>query len=127
MLSFFPVVILSRSYSSHWNTKDSTVFYAEKKVKRHNLLLWRNCCTIIFLSLIRILDTYHPFLQLVIIGWGFIGMIVEIFGFFNLFGDFFPLVIAFSRRLPIIGSALNLPGIKQVRRSFLNNISVTKI
>jgi len=34
--------------------------------------------------------------------------------FINLFGDFFPVAFAFLRRLPIIGSVLNMPGVKQV-------------
>lgn len=51
---------------------------------------------------------------LVIIGWAFIGILVEIFGFINLFGDFFPFVLAFLRRVPGIGYVLNLPGVKQV-------------
>jgi len=46
---------------------------------------------------------------LVIVGWAFIGLVVELFGFINLFGDFFPIVIAFLRRLPLIGNVLNLP------------------
>jgi len=41
-------------------------------------------------------------------------MFVEGFGFINLFGDFFPVAFAFLRRLPIIGSVLNMPGVKQV-------------
>jgi len=51
---------------------------------------------------------------LVLIGWVFFGTLIEVFGFINLFGDFFPIVLAFSRRLPIIGNLLNLPVIKQL-------------
>eukprot|EP01098_Paradermamoeba_levis_P012116 TRINITY_DN5239_c0_g1_i1.p1 TRINITY_DN5239_c0_g1~~TRINITY_DN5239_c0_g1_i1.p1 ORF type:complete len:140 (-),score=29.48 TRINITY_DN5239_c0_g1_i1:73-492(-) len=51
---------------------------------------------------------------LVIAGWTIIGIVVESFGFINLFGDFFPVALAFLRRLPVIGHLLNLPGIKQV-------------
>jgi len=63
---------------------------------------------------------------LVIVGWAFIGLVVELFGFINLFGDFFPIVIAFLRRLPIIGSLLNLPVISALldkisQGSSLNN------
>ncbi|KAE9408560.1 Got1-domain-containing protein [Gymnopus androsaceus JB14] len=46
--------------------------------------------------------------------WPFFGMIVETFGFLNLFGDFFPVVITFMRQLPFIGTALSLPGIRTV-------------
>jgi len=34
---------------------------------------------------------------MVILGWGFIGMAIEAFGVFNLFGDFFPYVFAFVK------------------------------
>eukprot|EP01118_Nematostelium_gracile_P004873 TRINITY_DN15800_c0_g1_i1.p1 TRINITY_DN15800_c0_g1~~TRINITY_DN15800_c0_g1_i1.p1 ORF type:complete len:139 (+),score=28.75 TRINITY_DN15800_c0_g1_i1:26-442(+) len=49
---------------------------------------------------------------LVLSGWAFIGLCVEVFGFINLFGDFFPIVFAFLRRLPIIGNILSHPLIK---------------
>eukprot|EP01080_Neovahlkampfia_damariscottae_P007959 gene7959-12425_t len=51
---------------------------------------------------------------LVLFGWAFIGMLVEGFGFLNLFGDFFPTVIAFLRNVPIIGNLLNMPGIRNI-------------
>eukprot|EP01135_Chromosphaera_perkinsii_P006982 Nk52_evm1s647 gene=Nk52_evmTU1s647 len=51
---------------------------------------------------------------LVLMGWPFIGMCVEAFGFINLFGDFFPVVISFLRRLPFVGTFLNLPGVSSV-------------
>ena len=67
---------------------------------------------------------------IVLIGWPLIGMIVEVYGFFLLFGyvdflqssfliftffsGFIPIAINFLRRLPIIGSFLLLPGIRQV-------------
>ncbi|KAJ3332039.1 Golgi Transport [Blyttiomyces sp. JEL0837] len=41
-------------------------------------------------------------------------MCVEIFGFVNLFGDFFPVVVNFLRRLPFIGPILSMPGISKV-------------
>eukprot|EP01132_Coremiostelium_polycephalum_P009749 gene9749-11974_t len=43
--------------------------------------------------------------------WTFIGLIVEGFGFINLFGDAFPIVIAILRKIPIIGNILNHPTI----------------
>ncbi|KAG8751509.1 Golgi Transport [Serendipita sp. 396] len=43
-----------------------------------------------------------------------IGMIVETFGFLNLFGDFFPVVLTFLRQLPFVGNFLNLPYIRTV-------------
>eukprot|EP01111_Echinosteliopsis_oligospora_P013188 TRINITY_DN4665_c0_g1_i1.p1 TRINITY_DN4665_c0_g1~~TRINITY_DN4665_c0_g1_i1.p1 ORF type:complete len:143 (+),score=18.08 TRINITY_DN4665_c0_g1_i1:80-508(+) len=45
---------------------------------------------------------------LVIIGWAFIGLMVEIFGFINLFGDFFPIAFAFARKIPIFGPIINI-------------------
>jgi len=61
---------------------------------------------------------------LVVIGWAFIGMLVEIFGFINLFGDFFPIVLAFLRRLPVIGTVLSLPGIKNLTDSIVSGGSL---
>jgi len=70
---------------------------------------------------------------LVFCKWPFIGVIVETFGFLNLFGcaptlslvtanprrkfsfsDFFPVVITFLRQLPFIGTLLSLPYIRGV-------------
>jgi hypothetical protein len=76
---------------------------------------------------------------LVFFKWPFIGVVVETFGFLNLFGyvtsavqlsikskalsltflsysDFFPVIITFLRQLPFIGTALSLPYIREVRR-----------
>ncbi|KAF8305155.1 golgi transporter, partial [Clavulina sp. PMI_390] len=51
---------------------------------------------------------------LVFLKWPFVGMIVETFGFLNLFGDFFPVVLTFLRQLPVIGNILSMPYIKGV-------------
>lgn len=48
---------------------------------------------------------------LVLLKWAVIGMLVEGFGFVNLFGDFFPVIVSTLRRLPVVGTLLNLPGI----------------
>ena len=58
---------------------------------------------------------------LVFLKWPFIGMSIELFGFINLFGDFFPVAISFIRRLPLIGSLLNAPGISHVFFTFFFN------
>lgn len=55
---------------------------------------------------------------LVVIGWPFIGVIIELFGFLNLFGDFFPTLISILKHMPIIGSCLALPGIKNIVDQF---------
>eukprot|EP01089_Gocevia_fonbrunei_P001011 TRINITY_DN10969_c0_g1_i3.p1 TRINITY_DN10969_c0_g1~~TRINITY_DN10969_c0_g1_i3.p1 ORF type:complete len:115 (+),score=5.11 TRINITY_DN10969_c0_g1_i3:121-465(+) len=36
-------------------------------------------------------------ISMVILGWAFVGMIFEVFGFINLFGNFFPHVLSFLR------------------------------
>ncbi|EGG14997.1 golgi transport protein 1 [Cavenderia fasciculata] len=50
---------------------------------------------------------------LVILGRTFIGLIIEAFGFINLFGDAFPIVIAILRKLPVIGNILNHPTVNR--------------
>lgn len=68
---------------------------------------------------------------LILFGWTFVGLIVEFFGFINLFGyapsfefdgdsrdsNFFPIAIGFLQRMPIIGPFLDLPGISKVSLS----------
>jgi len=56
---------------------------------------------------------------LVFLKWPAIGVLVEMFGFLNLFGDFFPVILTFLRQLPFIGSFLNLPYI----RPFLDRLA----
>ncbi|KAJ8518053.1 hypothetical protein ONZ45_g4817 [Pleurotus djamor] len=51
---------------------------------------------------------------LVFLKWPFIGVVVEVFGFLNLFGDFFPVIITFLRQLPFIGNLLSLPYISGI-------------
>jgi hypothetical protein len=51
---------------------------------------------------------------LVFLKWPFIGMIIETFGFLNLFGDFFPVILTFLRQLPFIGTFLTLPYVRDV-------------
>jgi len=51
---------------------------------------------------------------LVFFKWPFVGVVVETFGFLNLFGDFFPVVLTFLRQLPGIGHFLSLPYIRDV-------------
>ncbi|KAF7976064.1 hypothetical protein HWV62_7609 [Athelia sp. TMB] len=49
---------------------------------------------------------------LVFFKWPFVGVIVETFGFLNLFGDFFPVILTFLRQLPFVGNLLSLPYIR---------------
>ncbi|CEH19177.1 got1-domain-containing protein [Ceraceosorus bombacis] len=51
---------------------------------------------------------------LVFAKWTFFGMLIEIVGFLNLFGDFFPVILNFLRQLPFIGPALSLPVVRGV-------------
>ncbi|XP_065314534.1 vesicle transport protein GOT1B-like isoform X2 [Gordionus sp. m RMFG-2023] len=50
---------------------------------------------------------------LVLVGWPLLGIIIEAYGFVLLFGGFFPVVISFLKRVPIIGTILYLPGINK--------------
>jgi len=50
----------------------------------------------------------------VLMGWPMIGMIVEGYGFFLLFGGFIPVVLNFLQRIPVVGNILSLPGISAV-------------
>ncbi|XP_065647848.1 vesicle transport protein GOT1B isoform X3 [Hydra vulgaris] len=50
----------------------------------------------------------------VLLGWPVVGMVVEIYGFILLFKGFFPVVINFLRRVPVIGNILMLPGISAI-------------
>merc|ERR1712150_319749 len=47
----------------------------------------------------------------VLLGWPLIGMCVELYGFVVLFSGFFPVAINFLRRIPVIGTLLNMPPI----------------
>ncbi|KAL4074166.1 Got1/Sft2-like family-domain-containing protein [Scleroderma citrinum] len=51
---------------------------------------------------------------LVFLKYPFIGMIVETFGFLNLFGDFFPVILTFLRQVPFVGALLSLSYIRPV-------------
>lgn len=51
---------------------------------------------------------------LILVKWALIGICVETYGFWLLFSGFFPTVLGFLRRLPVLGSLLDLPGLKTV-------------
>eukprot|EP00665_Eupelagonemidae_sp_cell47_P011844 gene11843-5076_t len=54
-------------------------------------------------------STFLGGMLLVLWGWPVFGILIEAFGFLNLFGDFFPIALGFMRNMPIIGHVLNLP------------------
>lgn len=57
---------------------------------------------------------------LILIKWALVGICVEAYGFWALFSGFFPTILGFLRRLPVLGSLLDLPVLKTVRcTSFL--------
>ena len=75
--------------------------------------------TIKFFADVQRLRFTVPFLGgvcMVMAGWTITGMIVETFGFFNLFKNFFPVVLVWLRHVPFVGQILNMPGIKRERR-----------
>ncbi|XP_059080655.1 vesicle transport protein GOT1B-like isoform X2 [Tigriopus californicus] len=50
-------------------------------------------------------------ISVVLFGYPLIGMLIECYGFFVLFSGFFPVAINFLRRIPVIGTILNMPPI----------------
>eukprot|EP01134_Creolimax_fragrantissima_P002350 CFRG2350T1 len=59
-------------------------------------------------------STFLGGIVLVLIGYPVVGMAIELFGFINLFGDFFPTIVQFLRRMPIIGNILCMPVISDI-------------
>ena len=53
--------------------------------------------------------------MVVIYGWAVIGMVLETYGFWVLFSDFFPTVLSNLRSIPVLGGILDLPVLKTVR------------
>ena len=51
---------------------------------------------------------------LVLLRWGIVGMLLEGFGFLNLFGNFLPTVVAVGRQIPGLGKVLDLPVVAQI-------------
>ncbi|XP_046676811.1 LOW QUALITY PROTEIN: vesicle transport protein GOT1B [Homalodisca vitripennis] len=50
----------------------------------------------------------------ILYGWAFVGTLLELYGFILLFSGFFPVAVNFLRRVPVLGTVLNLPGISMV-------------
>ncbi|XP_076663135.1 vesicle transport protein GOT1B [Andrena cerasifolii] len=51
---------------------------------------------------------------IVLMGWPIVGMILETYGFVLLFSGFLPVAINFLRRVPVLGTFLNMPGLSRV-------------
>jgi hypothetical protein len=51
---------------------------------------------------------------LVVYGWTVIGLLVELYGFWLLFCEFFPTVLQFARRIPFLGRLLDMPIFKTI-------------
>jgi len=50
---------------------------------------------------------------IVLVGWALLGIVIELWGFVLLFGGFLPSAVNFLRQMPVIGTLLMLPGIRQ--------------
>lgn len=48
---------------------------------------------------------------LVLMRWGVVGIVLEGFGFLNLFGNFLPVALNILRQIPYVSAVLDLPGI----------------
>ncbi len=45
--------------------------------------------------------------------WGILGIMIEGFGFINLFGNFLPVVVTVGRSVPILRNILDFPVVAQ--------------
>ncbi|CAH0386456.1 unnamed protein product [Bemisia tabaci] len=63
----------------------------------------------------------------VLFGWPFVGMLIEMYGFVLLFSGFFPVAVNFLRRIPVLGMFLNFPGIKGMVDRFAGDSSRTMV
>ncbi len=50
----------------------------------------------------------------VVYGWTVVGLLLEAYGFWLLFCEFFPTVLQFLRRVPVLSKILDLPILKLV-------------
>jgi hypothetical protein len=46
--------------------------------------------------------------------WPVVGMAMELFGIANLFGNFFPVIVAFLKKIPFLGPCLQHKYVKPV-------------
>ncbi len=57
---------------------------------------------------------------LVLFKWSISGIFIEFFGILNLFGNFFPIIFTFLKRLPIIGDLLNSKFMTKITNNYGN-------
>ncbi|KAF2880086.1 hypothetical protein ILUMI_26098 [Ignelater luminosus] len=63
----------------------------------------------------------------VLAGWPIIGMLLETYGFVLLFSGFFPVAVNFIRRVPVLGTILNMPGISRLVDKLAGDTSRTMV
>mmetsp|Transcript_34630 Transcript_34630/g.62379 ORF Transcript_34630/g.62379 Transcript_34630/m.62379 type:complete len:155 (+) Transcript_34630:101-565(+) len=70
-------------------------FFLRKKNRKGSAFYLGGCCVVVY-------------------GWPMIGLIIEAYGFFLLFCEFFPTVLQFLRRVPFLNKTLDLPIFKKI-------------
>lgn len=58
---------------------------------------------------------------LVVVGWTFVGFLVEGYGFWCLFAAFLPTCLSYLRRVPFLAKVLDNPALKSV----INRVQIT--
>ncbi|XP_014207403.1 vesicle transport protein GOT1B [Copidosoma floridanum] len=64
---------------------------------------------------------------IVLMGWPIVGMIFETYGFVLLFSGFLPVAINFLRRVPILGTFCNMPGISRILDMLAGDSNRTRV
>jgi hypothetical protein len=64
---------------------------------------------------------------MIFLKWPVLRICVEVFGFINLFGDFFPVMLGFLRSMPVVGPVLWGPYIGSVCPPFSGTLSSVSI
>lgn len=64
---------------------------------------------------------------IVLVGWPLIGMLFETYGFIILFSGFFPVAINFLRRVPVLGTILNFPGLSYLLDKLVGDSNRTRV
>ncbi|XP_011494857.1 PREDICTED: vesicle transport protein GOT1B [Ceratosolen solmsi marchali] len=64
---------------------------------------------------------------IVLIGWPIVGMIFETYGFILLFSGFLPVAINFIRRIPVLGTLLNMAIISRILDMLAGDSNRTRV